>query len=139
MANAHSSPIPGQNQYEQNELRRAYQHIAEVGAAPLADRKEAQKAFFVALHDPELLRERIEWLLVGNYGKGQQLMAESVVESPRMNRVAALSQLIACFEWQCDRDRARLAWKACTLKVQSEADAAILAVIKEWEAERDEL
>jgi hypothetical protein len=107
--------MPSQREYEQRELTLAHRQLDEIRRASLADRKEAQLAFFEAMRDtPKLVAERVGWLLDGNYGYGSMMMAKRVLESPRMNRVAALTQMIGAFEWQSPEDMTRQAWKRLT-------------------------
>ncbi len=108
-------PIPSQREYEQREIALAHRHIEEVNEAPLADRKEAQVNFFEAMRDaPQVIRERIGWLLDGNYGYGSMVLAKRILHSPRMNRVAALTQMVGVFEWQSPERMTRQAWKRLT-------------------------
>lgn len=132
-----SSGIPSQSEYEHRELREANQRLSEVERAPLADRKEAAAEFLAAMRDhPDLVAERVGWLLDGNYGYGQMLMAKRVLGSPRMNRGAALTQMVAAFEWSSPGAMARAAWKKLTKGQQSALDRAVQAVIRD--AEREE-
>jgi len=104
--------MPSDYEYEARAAREARAKITEVQKAPLRDRKEAQLEFFEAMRDePKLVAERVGWLLAGNYGYGEKQMALRVLESPRMNRVAALTQMAGVFEWQCPEDMTRAAWK----------------------------
>ncbi len=132
-------PIPSQAEYESNERLRAIRDESRIEKAPLADRKEAQAAFYEAMAtDPAIVAERISWLIDGNYGYGQMQMAKQVVGSPRMNREAALTQLVAVFEWQCPRRMAIDAWKKLTGPQKKALSAAIAVVINNVDAERDE-
>lgn len=137
MTDTESSAIPSREQYEQSELRLAYRHIADVANAPLADRKEAQKTYAKALLDPAWLQERCEWLLNGDYGYGPMVMARRIAKNQRQNQTAALGQLIACFEWQCDERSARQAWKKLTKAQQVAANAAIQKAI-DWNNEQED-
>jgi len=108
-------PTPSQREYEQREITLAHRQIDEVNHAPLADRKEAQMAFFEAMRDaPGVVGERVGWLLDGNYGYGSMMLAKRILERPRMNRVAALTQMVGVFEWQSPEVMTRAAWKRLT-------------------------
>lgn len=120
-----------QAEYETRELTAAHRALAEVEHAPLATRKEAAVEFADALRSPWLVAERIGWLLDGNYGYGQMLMAQRIVKAPRMNRVAALTQLVAAFEWQCPPRMATAAWKKLTKTEQGLLDQAVKKAIKD--------
>lgn len=132
-------PIPSQAEYETNERMRAFRDEQYIEKAPLTDRKEGQANFYHAMStDPAVVAERISWLIAGNYGYGQMQMAKQVVGSPRMNREAALTQLVAVFEWQCPRRMAIDAWKKLTGPQKKALSAAIAVVINNVDAERDE-
>lgn len=127
-------PIPSQAQYEANELTMARRDEERINAEPLRDRKECQANFLDAMaSDPALVAERISWLIDGNYGYGPMLLAKQIVASPRMNRVAALSQLICVFEWRCPRNMGVTAWKKLTGAQKGALDTAIETVIEEAE------
>lgn len=128
------SGIPGQR--ERNELAEAQRHLSEVERAPLADRKEAAATFLAVMRDnPGLVAERIGWLLDGNYGYGSMLMAKRVLASPRMNRSAALTHLVAAFEWRTPNAMARAAWNALTKSQQSALEIAVQGAILDAERE----
>lgn len=135
-ATARSSGTPSQAEYERRELADASQRIHEVERAPLADRKEAAAEFLAAMRDdPELVAERVGWLLDGNYGYGQMLMAKRVLKSPRMNRSAALTHMVAAFEWQTPNAMARDGWKKLTKAQQAALEKAVQATIRSAESE----
>lgn len=131
-----SSGLPSQSEYERNELAEANQKLREVDRAPLAERKEAAAEFLVAMRDhPAMVAERIGWLLDGSYGYGAGLMAKRVLGSPRMNRPAALTHMIAAFEWSTPGVMAIAGWKKLTKAQQAALDKAVLATIKSAESE----
>ena len=122
---------PDQHAYEQREIREANAQITAAAHAPLQDRKEAQQAFFEAMRDqPDVVADRIGWLLDGNYGYGSMLLARRVLGSRRMNRPATLTQMIGVFEWQSPGDMTRAAWKKLSPGekhvLQREVEKAIL-------------
>jgi len=122
---------PDQHAYEQREIREANAQITAAARAPLQDRKEAQQAFFEAMRDqPDVVADRIGWLLDGNYGYGSMLLARRVLGSRRMNRPATLTQMIGVFEWQSPGDMTRTAWKKLSPgekhALQREVEKAIL-------------
>jgi len=129
------SRIPTQAEYEANERRSA--HIAEerVNKAPLDERKENAKDLSVALRDPRLMQERIEWLIIGNYGKGPQLMAEEVLKSPRTNKYAGLTMLIGVHEWRVPRVMTAAIWKKLSPSEKKALDAAIDRAIASAQSE----
>lgn len=126
------SGTPSQADYERRERSEAQQKLREVEKAPLAERKEAAAEFLVAMRDhPGLVAERIGWLLDGNYGYGSMLMAKQVLGSPRMNRSAALTHMIAAFEWSTPGAMAIAGWKKLTKSQQAALDKAVEAVIRD--------
>jgi hypothetical protein len=130
--------MPSQQEYEQNELRAARRHEQQIDAAPLSDRKDAQREFLEAMRDnPAVVGERIGWLIDGNYGYGAMLKAKQIVASPRMNRRAALVQSIAVFEWMCPRRMAVDARKKLTPQQKKLLDDVVDVVIAEAEKEAD--
>jgi hypothetical protein len=130
---------PSQYEYEQREMRAAQAQRAAVQHAPLRDRKEAQQDFFGAMRDdPSLVAERIEWLLAGNYGFGAMMIAQDILRRPRMNRQAALTQLIGVFEWQCPEDMTRQAWKRLSPGEQAALGREVRAAISAAEQDLED-
>ena len=113
------------DQHQNREKARARKFLAEVEAAPLRDRQAARVAFKKGLTDGGHLDQGMRFLLGGDYGEGAYLMAQEIISRPRMNRVAALSQLLAAFEWQCPRNFARQAFLSLTKPEQNDANAVI--------------
>lgn len=123
-------------EYEQREIAMAHRQMDEVRNAPIADRREAQAHYFEVMRDtPDLIGERLGWLFDGNYGYGAMMLARRILKSPRMNRVAALTQMIGVFEWQCPEDRTRQAWKRLTGREKDALARAVDDAIREAEAE----
>jgi hypothetical protein len=118
-------------EYERRERREAQQKLNEVEKAPLAERKEAAAEFLVAMRDhPELVAERVGWLLNGSYGYGSMKMAKQVLGSPRMNRSAALTHMIAAFEWSTPNAMAIAGWKKLTKSQQAALEKAVQTEIR---------
>ena len=127
--------IPSQAEYEANERHRAYVDEQRINQAPLGDRKAARDAFHEAMaEDPATVAERISWMLDGNYGYGQMVMAKEAVAAKRMNREALLTQMVGVFEWQCPRDMSRAAWTKLTPAQKKALSAAVAVVIKHAES-----
>lgn len=127
---------PSQREYEQREIREAHKHLEEINKAPLADRKEAATAFFEAMAErPRLVGERVGWLLDGNYGYGSMLLARNILSHKRMNRVAALTQMVGAFEWQSPEVMTRQAWKRLSAGEKNELARAVEHAIEAAEAE----
>jgi hypothetical protein len=130
------SRVPDQAEYERRERSEAQQRLAEIRRQPLADRKEAQGKFLEAMRDdPELVAERLGWLLGGSYGSGAKLMAKQVLGSPRMNRSAALTQMVGAFEWMTPDDMVRAAWKKLSASEKAALETAVQAAIRSAETE----
>jgi hypothetical protein len=123
--------------YEQRELADAARNEREIERAPLAERKEAQRAFFQAIkHSPEIIAERVSWLLEGQYGMGPMLQAHNVTK--RMNRPAAYCQIIAVLDHNCPRVMAVAAWKKLTAKEQTKLQQLVETAIEVFDASQRE-
>ena len=128
---------PSQAEHERRERASALGRLAKLKKQPLADRKEAQASFFEAMRDdPALVAERLEWLLNGSYGYGEKMLATQILKSPRMNRSAALTQMIGAFEWMAPEDMVRAAWKKLSTSEKAALETAVQGAIAS--AERDE-
>lgn len=114
------------------EARVSFNHdIRQVESATLDDRKAGFADWLDALqNDPDVIVDRIEWLLDGNYGFGSYDMAREVITHTRMNRPAWLGQTIAALEWQCPNDYARKAWNKLSDEQKGSLTAKINAVIE---------
>ena len=131
---ATSSGIPSQAEYERRELAEAQRKLTEVEKAPLAERKEAAAEFLTAMRDhPDLVAERIGWLLGGNYGYGSMLKAKQILASPRMNRSAALTHMVGAFEWSSPSAMTMASWKKLTKAQQAALERAVQAEIRDAE------
>jgi hypothetical protein len=128
------SAIPSQAEYERNEQAMARKRIDALRRAPLADRKEAQAELLEAMRDdPDQVAERIAWLLDGTLGAGEQMLARRVLGNPRMNRSAALTQMVGAFNWQSPEDMTSAAWKKLSKKEQAALERAVQGAIKSAE------
>ena len=130
-----SGGVPSQADYERRERAEALRRLEEIRRQPLSDRKEAQATFLEALRKPDLVAERLGWLLEGNYGHGAMLMAKQVLNSPRMNRSAALTQMVGAFEWMTPSDMARAAWNKLSAREKAALETAVRAAISSAESE----
>lgn len=125
-----SPGIPSQAEYERRELNEAHRRLEEVQRTSLADRKEAQASFLEAMREfPGLVAERIGWLLDEHYGYGAMLLAKRILASPRMNRSAALTQMIGALEWQSPEILTRSAWKMLTTDQKASLESAVRGAI----------
>jgi len=116
-------------EYETQMAREAHNRTMEIERAPLADRKTARADWLDAMRNPSLVAERIEWLLSGDYGYGQMVQARNVIAHPRMNREAALCQLVARYEWRCPARFAAEAWHQLTKDEQTSLTIAVTNVV----------
>jgi hypothetical protein len=131
-----SSGLPNQAEYERRELADAQKKLSEVRRAPLSERKEAQAEFFEAMRaNPEIVGERIGWLLDGSYGYGSMQLAKRVLGNPRTNRSAALTQMIGAFEWQVPEDMSRTVWKKLSTSEKARLERVVKAAIADALAE----
>jgi len=98
-----------QKQYETQELRLLDAKIKEVETAPLDERRlNADILRQVYKDQPEVFAERVGWLIMGNYGKGAQLRAESILKMNRnANKAAGLAILTAALEYGVSNAHAR--------------------------------
>jgi hypothetical protein len=131
-----SDPMRGLSESDWKQVGQAVRKMDEVSRAPLSDRQEARAAFGEAMAtDPALVAERVGWLIDGNYGYGEMIKAKQVIASPRMNRRAALTQMVGVYEWNCPGDFSADAWKKLSGAQKSALDAALDVVIEAAEAE----
>jgi len=121
--------------HHHRELQIALAEEKEVNQAPLSERQEARAEFLEAMKDPALVAERVGWMIDGNYGEGTMLYAKRIIASPRMNRRAALTHLVAIHEWKCPGNFAIDAWKKLTGPEKKQLDAALDVVIEAAEEE----
>jgi hypothetical protein len=88
--------------------------------------------------DPARVAERVGWVFDGNYGRGYYRMAWDILARPRMNRAAALTNIVAACDWRCPQSMVAAAWKKLTASQQATLDAAIGVVIRAAENEKEE-
>ena len=107
--------------------------------APLADRREAKAEWQDAItNQPQLVAERVAWLLNGCYGEEAYTAARQVMNSPRANAVAWVAIAIAAHEWSCPPREAWAAWRALTAEEREAVNSAIRAAIDEALAEQEQ-
>lgn len=93
--------------YHANEIALFRKELAQ---AEKADSREGTKHFARALaEEPELVAERIDWLLAGHYGQGAYLEAHKAIRG-RSNAPAWLTQVIGALEWETPFRSTRAAW-----------------------------
>ena len=88
--------------YEANERRTFHADLRAIESQSLPERQAGRADYLEAMIErPEIVAERVGWLLNGSYGYGSYMAAREVAANTRMNRVAWLSQTIASLEWSC--------------------------------------
>ena len=128
--------IPSQDEYEAREAQEFQRQLREADKNP--SRRVDAKYFGEQLAaEPELIAERIGWILNGSYGWGAMKAAERVVANARMNRHAWLVQTIAALEWQCPQRSAIAAWKRLTPEEKKALDTAIKRELRDAEQGED--
>lgn len=121
--------IPTRQQYEAREL-------AEFRRQLQACDKEGADAFAETMaKDPGIIAERISWVLSGAYGWGSCHAAHNYLATPRMNRAAALVQLVGSLEWKSDARKTAEAWKRLTKGQQDALAVVVSRVMKNAESE----
>lgn len=117
---------PGDEAYENREAADFHRQLREVARAPLRDRQEACREFFEAMRDhPDVVGERIGWLIDGNYGFGAGRAANDILRNRRMNRAAWLTQTVGALEWQCPQDMLVRAWKKLSPSEKAKLERAV--------------
>jgi hypothetical protein len=121
--------------YDEAEAQALARQLANVESAPLADRQAARQAYHEAMRDdPDVVAERVEWLLNGSYGYGACVRAKAIKGAGRQaNRVAQIGQLIAALEWQCPTGFACQAWNRLQASERERINAAVARAIEETE------
>jgi hypothetical protein len=125
-------------EYENRALQEAWRKIQEVEKAPLAERKEACANFLDAMKNhPDLVGERVGWLIDGNYGYGEMKKAHQVLGmSKRANKAAQLTHLVAIFEWSCPGAMAIAGWKKLSAAQKAALDRAVKAEIADYDRKK---
>lgn len=126
--------LPTETEYHAQERARFHADIMRVERAPLVERRAARTEWMGALHDPEMIGERVGWMLNGSYGKGAYDAAREILARPRMNVIAWMSITIAALEWGCPAAFAREAWSKLSQVERDKVDLAIRQAIKSMEA-----
>lgn len=128
--------IPTREEYLVNERRRYAAQCREWAKVPPFELKEARADYTSLLCDPPRLVERIEWLLDGNYGEIEMIIAKEVVGNKRCNRAAQIAQMIAGLECSCPDREARAAYRALGLDQRNAVDAALAALLVHLDEEQ---
>jgi hypothetical protein len=118
--------IPSQREYEEREWREFQRQLKDAEGGSLSERREACQSFFEVMRDdPDLVGQRIGWLLDGNYGYGSYKAAHQTLTHVRMNRAAWLTNTIGALEWMCPQRMITQAWKRLTPEQKSRLQRAV--------------
>ncbi len=99
-----------QQEYEERE-RKMFERALTVPGLSATERAEAEAKWEDCLaNNPELVAQRVAWLLDGDYGYGayqaaHEVLADTVTANLKMNRVTWLIVAIGALEWQCKPSR----------------------------------
>ena len=118
--------------YERREVESFQRQLREVEKLPLSERKENAQRFAEDLHrDPELIAERVGWLLNGSYGRGAYTKAMQMARSPRMNQGAWLVQTTAALEWRVPPRMTAQAWHTLSAAQRSNLERLVQREIRD--------
>lgn len=98
--------------------------------------KDMQEFRDDCLERTELVLERIEWLLDGNYGYDEMISITNVLERPRMNHNAIIFQAIAKYEWRLNQAQANKVYNTLNQETQDKLNTGITEMLPETEAQR---
>lgn len=117
--------------YDSRELQSLRVELAQIERErlSLADKRELQSDVLHKLQDPELVAERIEWLLDGTFGRGAQIESQRILAARRMNRAASLSLLAMQLDTSAPRAIVLAAWRKLSPRQKTELDAAVKGAI----------
>ena len=120
-------------EYTEREMKITAKDAAEIEALPMVERRENYQDFAADMAaTPQLIAERIGWLLNGSYGFGQMILAQRALDA--RNPKAHLFQLIAIFEWRTGRSYAAKAWRMSSEATKEALNKAIDAEIEYFKA-----
>lgn len=118
--------------YERREVESFQRQLREVEKLPLSERKENAQRFAEDLHrDPELIAERVGWLLNGSYGRGAYTKAMQMARSPRMNQGAWLVQTTAALEWRVPPRMTAQTWHTLSAAQRSNLERLVQREIRD--------
>ncbi len=122
--------------YETREFREYQRQMKAAEHGSPTEKRDACARFIADMRDdPPLVAERVGWLINGSYGYGAHVQARRIVTSPRMNRVAALVQMVGAIEWMCPVRSVVASWKKLSPTEKRNLDAAVKKEIRDAEAE----
>lgn len=124
-------------EYEENERRIFNRDMREAESGSVAERREScMEAFEIMRDDPDRVAERVSWLLDGTMGYGAMQAARRIASNPRMNRVAALTQIVGALEYKCPQPMFIRAWKKLSTEQKARLNRAVERELREHLAQR---
>ena len=127
-------------EYIEREMKIMSKDAAKIEALPMVERRESYQIFSADMAAfPQIIAERIGWLLNGSYGFGQMILAQRALDS--RNPKAHLFRLIAIFEWRTGKSYAAKAWRMASEATKEALNKAIDAEIEYFKSnyEREEI
>lgn len=105
--------IPTEKQYHELEQNKLDKHISWIYSFPQYDKLQNRDILMdLCRSNPDLIAERINWLLLGTYGYAEQYRALNMLKQKRSH--IPLFLFIALLEWHCPDYYARKAYKLLT-------------------------
>lgn len=124
--------LPTREQYEAREMAEFRRQLANVD-------REGGKAFKKAMaEEPELVAQRVSWLLSGCYGWGSCHAAHDVLGNLKMNREAWLVSTIGSLEWMSAPATTHKNWRQMSAAQKETLSRAVQSVIADAEKEVQE-
>ena len=132
-------PIPTQAQYEAREAQAFHVDLERARKGTRHEKRDAMQEYYLSMkREPELIAERVRWLLDGNYGYGAMKAAWKIVGlSERANKHAQLGNIIAALDWNCPREYAARAWVKLTSAEKEKLRRAIVDVMEDAIKEKE--
>jgi hypothetical protein len=121
-----------QKQYEEQEWKRANISYYDKEKLPKWDRQQGYKDLLAdVIASPELISDRINWLLNGTYGYGEMKIAEQAIQLNK-NPNSVLFDLIAHWEWYTSAYYARKVYKNLTKEQQNNLNKLVSEEVQYW-------
>ena len=128
----HSPAAYSASAYEARERATFQADLREIERDPLRERQEGAADFaHVMRYDPEMVGERVGWLLDGSYGSGAQQAAQEVLARPRLNRQAWLTTTVGTLDWRSPQRMTAASYNKLPAAQKAALNAAIDRAIRE--------
>ena len=127
-------------EYHDREMKRLFKRIEDIEKAPLSERREGREDYLRGLRDnPDIIAERVTWILNGAYGYAEQFRAKYILENcKRKSAVVQLAYLVAAFDDSCPQVFAAQAFKKLMPEQQEKINNLIAQEVEDWEKEQKE-